>query len=321
MKTDMKEMRERMDKKIRSTENMSPLAVEPPKKFAPYDKLNGNENLRESIQANWPSFCQNRHSMFTGEKLGDLSIRQFLGNLTDLQETYFLSQKEFLSQLSKAVGGQAYDFVQGYLAAGNCSVRQLYRNLLARFDNTIPPEKAKQKLEKLRARRSDNLVRLLGDILQLTQQASQAVPPKHRKTYRDDLGAQTIINALPVLSKNFAREKLVQLQEECKTQIPSFSDLAEVLSRHSQFINEDIAENATGYPAVGSLHATQQAEVNIQDYDRQPYERDRKTQNRRRSHNRRQFNPQEGFSGWQRQVMEDDPCEESQEGPWDREWE
>ena len=51
MKTDMKEMRERMDKKIRSTENMSPLAVEPPKKFAPYDKLNGNENLRESVQA------------------------------------------------------------------------------------------------------------------------------------------------------------------------------------------------------------------------------------------------------------------------------
>ena len=295
MKKDMKEMMERMEKKDKPVGIITPLAVEPPTRFASADRLSDNDSLRDSVQKNWPSFCQNRNSMFRGAKQPDLSIRQFLANMTALQETYGLSEREFLNQMRKAVGGQAYDFVEGHLAEGKCSVRQLYNYLLTRFDRAIPPEAAKKKLQALTAKRTDNLVRLLGNILHLIQQASQAVPPDFRQTYMDSEGAECVIRSLPVLSRNFARQKLVELQQTCDTPIPSFGTFAEVLTQHQQFINEDIEANASGYRIVNSLETKpdqQQKPEEKPTYERKiTYRNNEQVPRAQRSQNTRQYTP------------------------------
>ena len=253
--------------------------------------------------------------MFRGAK-SDIGIRQFLSHMSSQQDLYGLSRREFIKQMKMAVGGEAYDFLQGLTASDKVTVEQIYKHMLDRFDNRMPPEKAKSRLQALKVTRSDTLVKLMGRILKLIQQASEAYPLSYRQTYVDYHGPQFLINALPTLARNFAMQKLVQLQQRCQTPIPSLADFEEELTQHSQFINEDIAENATAHRAVGSLYATHQSETGMDYYDPQPEGQRSQIHDQGRNYNRRRPGPPGKRSSWQRQTGE-----ESQDGPWDQDWE
>ena len=245
MKLDLATVKAEIDKAKRDHENQNAIAVQPPTYFAPEDRMEQNEKLRESVQKAFPSFTTNRGSMFNGRggKTGDLSVRQFLSNMTSLQDMYKLSEKEFLAQLMRSCSGIAYDFLIGHLQEGSCNTRQAYQYLLARFDRSLAPEAAKAKLHSLRATKQDDLMKLIGGILQLVTQASLGVPKAFRKLFMDSEANDAIIRALPTQSKNFAQSKLVDLQSSTEAEIPTFHSLAEVLTRHSKMINEDLAAN------------------------------------------------------------------------------
>ena len=239
MRDSIEGLRDQVDRRISSNLAALPLAVEPPTNFSPINKLDNNERLRDSVQKHWPS-VQNKQSIFRGARQDDLSVRQFLANLTSLQKAYCLSEAEFKEQVKKGCAGAAFDFVEANLIGGTCSVRQLYTYLLHRFDRSLPPELAKRKLQTLTASRRDNLAKLLGQVLTYITQASLLIPSQFRKVWMDQEGAAAIIRALPTMSRAFAQQKLVELQATTRDIIPSLNEFGEVLTAHQEMINEDI---------------------------------------------------------------------------------
>ena len=219
------------------------LAVEPPTEFAEQDVLTNDHNLREIVTRAFPSFTVNKNSMFKGRGHQDLSIKEFLTNMNVLQATYKLSVGEFKKQLLKGTSAEAHQFLSGYVEDENVTVRQIYTYLLARFDKSLPPEEAKEKLYALRATKKDNLMKLIGTILHYVNQAAVAIPKNFRKLFVDSESCEAIIRSLPSNSQDFAQTKLVDLQTSLAEQVPPFHEFAEILTRHTRMINQDIRKN------------------------------------------------------------------------------
>ena len=242
MKDSIEGLRDQLDRRLTPKLAALPMAVDPPTYFSPVNKLDNNERLRDSVQKHWPS-VGNKVSVFRGTRQDDLSVRQYLANLTSLQQAYCLSEQEFLAQVKKGCAGVAFDFVEANLIGGACSPRQLYTYMLHRFDRSLPPELARRKLHALSATRRDNLARLLGQVLTYVTQASLLIPSQYRRIWSDQEGCASIIKSLPSMSRAFARQKLVELQGTTKDIIPSLNHFGEVLTAHQEMINEDIEMN------------------------------------------------------------------------------
>lgn len=180
--------------------------------------------------------------MFRGKRHGGVTIKEFLKNMTMLQNNYKLSRQEFKMQMLRATSGIAHDFLAPYVDEETTTVKQIYTFMIARFDNSPTPEEAKKRLYALKATKEDNLMKLIGTILELTNQAALAVPKSFRALFFDSEASESLIRCFPFRSSNFAQEKFIDLRASTGN-VPNFHEFTDILSRHSEMINKDIFTN------------------------------------------------------------------------------
>ena len=118
---------------------------------------------------------------------------------------------------------------------------ELYHYLLKRYDQSLSPEKARQRLTMLKASRTDTLAKLISTILKLTHQASLILPPECRSILSDLEACQHLIEALPQSSSQFCMQRWTDMK--IKQKVPRFFAFVQVLDPFREMIDQDIAEN------------------------------------------------------------------------------
>ena len=211
--------------------------VEPPSYFSPDATLTNNPNKLNECLKVFP-----RMQKFSGTKDGQMTVVEYLTNLTLAQEQCRLSESEFLARMLASSTGQAHELINMWIQ-NNCSADQIYASLLIHFDKRPSPEEAKTKLYNYRVARNENLAKAEGHIMILVGTAAKAVPAgPSRVTFINLESCHALLRALP----EWSRVQVSNLYHSLSAKLGrtlTFTELDQALHALRANIDLDIAQN------------------------------------------------------------------------------
>ena len=209
-----------------------------PTNFSSVPAIRDNPHKLNEVSKVFP-----RSQCFSGiHKEGQMSVSEFLNNLTGAQEQCNLSEQEFLTRMLYSSTGLAHDLISMWIN-NKCSAERIYTSLLIHFDKRPSPEDAKMKLYAYRASKNEDLAKVEGRIELLVGTAAKAVPAgASRVAYMDLEGCQALIRALPEWSSIQVSNLYKQLSAKLGRNL-TFIELDQALHALRKNIDLDIAQN------------------------------------------------------------------------------
>ncbi len=213
-------------------------SVVPPAYYNPTPVITSPQKLTEIIKI-FP-----KQARFSGnsQKDGQMSVVEFLNNLTSAQNQCCLSEPEFIDRILAATTGLAHELVLDWKINGETAA-SIYHNLVVNFDNRMSAEEARQKLNNFIISKNSSLAKAESNIQLLVARASTLLPPgDSRKAYKDMEGCTVLIRALPpyssVTAGNMYQSLTTRLGRACTMQ-----ELFMGLNQYRGMIDRDIKTN------------------------------------------------------------------------------
>ena len=212
--------------------------VDPPPYFSPEATLTNNPNKLNECLKVFP-----RMQKFSGtNKDGQMTVVEYLTNLTLAQEQCRLSESEFLARMLASSTGQAHELINMWIQ-NNCTADQIYASLLIHFDKRPSPEESKTKLYAYRVARNESLAKAEGNIMILVGTAAKAVPAgPSRVTFINLESCHALMRALP----EWSRVQVSNLYHSLSAKLGrtlTFTELDSALHALRANIDLDISQN------------------------------------------------------------------------------
>jgi hypothetical protein len=177
-------------------------------------------------------------------KDGYLNIIEFLTVLRNAQEQCKLSMKEFIDKMILSSTGEAHEIIS-YCQEQGESVPDIYHNLIMRFDDRLPIEEAKSRLQSFKGTKSMNLAKVESQIMIYANRASSQYPIGVSRTAFYNLEAcQALIKSLPIHAQNIATTAYNSLTAKLQM-APTYSIFTRALNSHRAIIDKDLKQNGT----------------------------------------------------------------------------
>ena len=220
--------------------------VEVPQHFSPFDVIipgKEGEQKKSDLRHFFPGVGSDK-GKFHGNDPNGKRIHEHLKQITYAQNKILLSFQEFLHYFHNSFLGRAYDAVQEGINSHR-TIRDIYFKLLTNYDMTPDPYKSKKKLQTFKAAKGITLPKLVGEINNLTNNASLTVPKgSGRKEIQEHSSVETLINCLPEASQYLVKRIQRELFQR-KGRTPTFNEIIHKLYLDQEMIEADI--NKHGY--------------------------------------------------------------------------
>ena len=210
--------------------------VKPPTIFSDVDKLTSPAKLLEA-QRLLPQSIK-----FSGSRLDNMSVVEFLNTLKTAQEQLQLSESEFIKRMLICSTGHAHELISEWRANGE-NAATIYHCLLVNFDKRLPPAEARIQLNNYKAPKSFTLAQTESHIMILAGRAASTLPegPSRTANYNSE-AINALIRALPAISSSLVCNEYHKLSADLERQC-TFAELSKILNLYRTSIDKDIKLN------------------------------------------------------------------------------